>query len=78
MADREKITQPSLGSNELGSETNDRHPTGVSAGSDIQQQIAAKGGKKNRARQMTNDATKAVRRHPGPGNTFSEPGETDE
>jgi len=46
MEEREKITQPSLGSNELGSETNNSHPTGISAGSDTQQQMAAKSGKK--------------------------------
>ncbi len=49
MADREQITQPSLGSNELGTETNDTHlESGVSAGTDTQLHLAAKGGKKNK------------------------------
>ena len=54
MADREQITQPSLGSNELGTETNDTHLTsGVSAGSDTQLHLAAKSGKKHK--KNTND-----------------------
>ena len=49
MADREQITQPSLGSNELGTETNDTHlGSGVLAGSDTQLHLAAKGGKENK------------------------------
>lgn len=49
MADREQITQPSMGSNDLGTETNDTHPeSGISAGTDTQLHLAAKSGKKNK------------------------------
>ena len=42
MSDTEKITQPSLGSNELGRETNDTHLTsGISTGTDTQLHLAA-------------------------------------
>ena len=48
MADREQITQPSLGSNELGTETDDTHlGSGVSAGTDTQLHLAAKSGNKH-------------------------------
>ncbi len=49
MADIEQITQPSMGSNDLGTETNDTHPeSGISAGTDTQRQLAAKSGKRNK------------------------------
>ena len=42
MPDREQISQPSLGSNELGTDTNDaRVPTNISSGTDTQTHIAA-------------------------------------
>lgn len=48
MADREQITQPSLGSNELGTETDDTHlGSGISAGTDTQLHLAAKSGNKH-------------------------------
>ena len=49
MADREQITQPSLGSNELGTETNDTHlESGISDGTDTQLHLAAKSGNKHK------------------------------
>jgi hypothetical protein len=55
MADREQITQPSLGSNELGTETNDTHlESGISAGTDTQLHLAAKSG--NKHRKINNEA----------------------
>jgi hypothetical protein len=48
MADREQITQPTLGSNEVGTETNDTHlRSGISTGTDTQLHLAAKSGNKN-------------------------------
>lgn len=42
MAEKERITNPSMGSNELGSELEEKvEGKGVSAGSDIQTQLAA-------------------------------------
>jgi hypothetical protein len=42
MADREQITHPSLGGNELGTETDDTQLAGISAGSDTQLHLAAR------------------------------------
>jgi len=56
MADREQITQPSFGSNELGTETNDTHlESGVSAGTDTQLHLAAKSRKKNRKNEKNSE-----------------------
>jgi len=41
MAEKEKITSPTMGSNELGTETNEENPSGVSAGTDTQLHLAA-------------------------------------
>ena len=49
MADKERITRPTNGSNELGSETReDRITGGLSAGSDTQLKLTALGGKKHK------------------------------
>lgn len=48
MAEKERITNPSMGSNELGSETSEEIHTGVSAGSDTQLHITALAGKKHK------------------------------
>jgi hypothetical protein len=48
MAERERITDPSMGSNELGRETSEEIHTGVSAGSDTQLHITALAGKKHK------------------------------
>lgn len=46
MPEREQISQPSLGSNELGTDTNDALvPTNISSGTDTQTHLAAKSGK---------------------------------
>lgn len=78
MADREQITQPSLGSNELGTETNDTHlETGVSAGTDTQLHLTAAGGKKHKKNKDVNDDEKVVKNQNGE-NEFPETYETDE
>ena len=41
MAEKERISRPSSGSNKLGSETNERMGKGVSAGTDTQTRLAA-------------------------------------
>lgn len=48
MAEKEKITNPSMGSNKLGEETDEIESSGVSAGTDTQLKITALGGKKHR------------------------------
>ena len=59
MADREQITQPSMGSNELGTETNDTHlESGVSAGTDTQLHLAAKSSKKNKKKKKNSEDEK--------------------
>jgi hypothetical protein len=77
MADREQITQPSMGSNDLGTETNDTHPeSGVSAGSDTQLHLAAKG-KKHKKNKNINDDEKVLKQSNGE-NKFLRADETDE
>ena len=77
MSDTERITQPSQGSNELGTETNDTHLTsGISAGTDTQLHLAAKSGHK-RNKKNINDDEKIVKNSKGVGE-FLESDETDE
>jgi hypothetical protein len=77
MADTEKISQPSLGSNELGTETNDTHlGNRTSAGSDTQLHMAAKSNKKNKdSNDDTNDDEKVLKNG---DDEFFESDETDE
>jgi hypothetical protein len=57
MADRELITQPTLGSNEVGTEINDRNSgTRVSAATDTQLHLAAKSGNGNKHTKNNNYA----------------------
>jgi len=55
MDETERITDPSMGSNELGPETNEEIPTGVSAGTDTQLFLAAAGGKKHKKNKENGD-----------------------
>jgi hypothetical protein len=55
MAEKEKITNPSMGSNKLGEETEEIESAGVSAGTDTQLKLTALGGKKHSEKQKTND-----------------------
>lgn len=55
MAEKERITNPSMGSNKLGEETNEIESAGVSAGSDTQLMITALGGKKHKRKLDPND-----------------------
>ncbi|HEV8083228.1 MAG TPA: hypothetical protein VGP55_08515 [Chitinophagaceae bacterium] len=78
MADTERISQPSLGSNELGTETNDTHvSTRTPAGSDTQLHKATKSGKKNNDNANDiNDDEKIVKNNGNNG--FLNSNETDE
>ena len=77
MSDTERITQPSLGSNEVGTETNDTHLTsGISAGTDTQLHLAAKS-KNKRSKKNINDDEKVIRNSNGEGE-FLVSNETDE
>ena len=78
MEDKEYITQPSLGSNELGTETSDTHPeSGVSAGTDTQLHLTASGGKKHKKNKNINDDEKVVKNKNGE-KKFLRSDETDE
>jgi hypothetical protein len=55
MAEKERITNPSMGSNELGAETNEEVSTGISAGTDTQLKLAALSGRKRKKDKNTND-----------------------
>ncbi len=55
MDETERITDPSMGSNELGSETREEVHTGVSAGTDTQLFLAAAGGKKHKKNNANDD-----------------------
>ncbi|MDQ6890489.1 MAG: hypothetical protein M3Z56_09475 [Bacteroidota bacterium] len=78
MADKERISQPSQGSNELGADTNDTHlDSHISAGSDTQLHIAAKGKKKNKKnKNNVNDDELTVKNNDSEG--FLKADETDE
>lgn len=58
MDEKERITDPSMGSNELGTETNEGEYSGVSAGSDTQLHLTAAAGKKHKGQNKTNDDLK--------------------
>jgi hypothetical protein len=47
MAEKERITNPSMGSNKLGEDTTENESSGVSGGTDTQLEITAAGGKKH-------------------------------
>lgn len=73
MAEKEKITNPSMGSNELGSETEERvEGKGVSAGTDTQLRMAALDSQKEKEKKAnkTNDQKDAT--------VYPEAGDTDE
>lgn len=56
MPAKERITDPSSGSNELGSETKeDRVTGGLSAGTNTQLQLTALGGKKHKGHKKDSD-----------------------
>jgi hypothetical protein len=75
MTDTERITQPSMGSNNVGSETNDTDLTGVSSGTDTQLHLAAKSG--NKHKKNVNDDEKVVK-NPNGEEEFLTSDETEE
>jgi hypothetical protein len=74
MANTERTTQPSLGSNDVGAETNDTNLTGVSSGTDTQLHLAAKSKKHKK---NVNDDEKVVKNTVGQ-EEFLTSDETDE
>jgi hypothetical protein len=78
MDETERITDPSMGSNELGSETREEVPTGVSAGTDTQLFLAAAGGKKHKKNKMNDDKQTDENRNIEDESEFLEVDETDE
>ena len=78
MSDTRNISQPSQGSEELGSETNTaRSPSTPSAGTDTQLHLAAKGGDKNKDNKDANDDEKTISNTEGTSD-FLTAAETDE
>ena len=75
MADIEKAAQPTQGSNDVGSETNDTHTTGISSGTDTQLKMAAKSGNKHKTN--VNDDEEVVK-NPNSKKDFFKSDETDE
>jgi len=55
MAEKERITNPSMGSNELDEDTREEIHTGISSGTDTQLELTALGGKKKASKNKTND-----------------------
>ena len=76
MAEKERITNPSMGSNELGTETHEEVITGVSAGTNTQLHLAALSGNKHK-KNYINDDEKVVKNANGESE-FLEAKETDE
>lgn len=77
MDEKERITNPSMGSNELGSETEEDVPTGVSSGTDTQTFLAAAGGKKHKKQNISGN--KNVNKNNGAeDNEYPEVTDTDE
>ena len=75
MPEKEIISNPSMGSNELGTETNeDRQSGGYAAGSDTQLHLAALSGKKNKK----HDNTTQHKNEEGEKMGFMEADDTDE
>ncbi|HSN08243.1 MAG TPA: hypothetical protein VLS85_04350 [Hanamia sp.] len=67
MQEEERITDPSMGSNELGSEIQEDLP-GIYAGSDTQLKITALGGKKHKHKKGDNankENNKVNKENPG-------------
>lgn len=62
MAEKERITNPSMGSNELGDETSEEVSTGISAGTDTQLMITVLGGKKHKKDENINDDESVVKK----------------
>ena len=73
--DTDRITQPSQGSNDVGSETSDTHVAGVSSGTDTQLHLAAKSG--NKHKKNINDDEKVVK-NPDGEEEFLKSDESDE
>lgn len=55
MAEKEIITNPSMGSNALGTETVEEVSTGISAGTNTQLNLTVLGGKKRKGKPNTAD-----------------------
>ncbi len=77
MPEKERITSPSMGSNELGNETIEEASTGVSAGTDTQLHLAALSGKKHKKNKNINDDEEVVKNKSGKSE-FLKSDETDE
>lgn len=60
MAEKKNITSPSMGSNDVGTESTEKRGTGVSAGTDTQLHLAAKGKKKPQKNEDILDDEKVV------------------
>lgn len=83
MAEKDRISQPSQGSEKLGTETTETHSRGISAGTDTQTKIAAASAQQKKEKDQqkkktgVNDDEKVVRNSEGTS-TFPDRSQTDE
>lgn len=75
MAEKERITDPTSGSNELGDETEKTRGKGISAGTDTQTEMAALSAQKKKDKM---NVDKSVTRSEKKDSKFPEANETDE
>lgn len=80
MAEKERITSPSMGSNDLGRETPEVEGKGISEGTDTQLHMAALASQKDKKKKNTRDINddERVVKHADGNSEFLEAGETDE
>lgn len=78
MAERERITNPSMGSNELGTETSEEIHTGASAGSDTQLHMTALAGNKHKKKQKNINDDELVVKNSTTKEGFLQSDKTDE
>ena len=83
MAEKDRISQPTQGSEKLGTETNETHSRGISTGTDTQTKIAAISAERKKEKDRLkgkagiNDDEKVVRNSEGTS-TFPDNTQTDE
>ncbi|MFS8083136.1 MAG: hypothetical protein ACMG51_06770 [Ginsengibacter sp.] len=83
MAEKDRISQPSQGSEKLGTETTETHSRGISAGTDTQTMLAAASGQQKKEKDQQKkkeeitDDEKVVQNSDGTS-TFTDRTQTDE
>ena len=75
MAEKERITDPTSGSNEVGNETEKIRGTGISAGTDTQTEMAALSAQRKKEKMNVDKSEKRTEKK---DSKFPEANETDE